>query len=262
MGDPRERQEALNAELAASRRALQNARQKAKRAAKAQSALWCLAPELKRVASIAYDLAECVAEPSVRFLNDAAGKREWPEKGQQEVQAVVEALFLAADAAEVASLTDPSEPADQHAFREAAKHMQEWRVVAWARSCNAQQGVAPSTEALLQRVEEERRRLPEAARPPPRGSGAEAKGRMWASRLRVRGGGGHGSIRVRDDVPLQEMGGTVVRTSCFTCFGRGIAIVHDGVRFGRQLAPPLRAQVIPGWGRLRGPESGAQCIQI
>ena len=189
MGDPRERQEALNAELAASRRALQNARQKAKRAAKAQSALWCLAPELKRVASIAYDLAECVAEPSVRFLNDAAGKREWPEKGQQEVQAVVEALFLAADAAEVASLTDPSEPADQHAFREAAKHMQEWRVVAWARSCNAQQGVAPSTEALLQRVEEERRRLPEAARPPPRGSGAEAKGRMWASRLRVRGGG-------------------------------------------------------------------------
>jgi hypothetical protein len=104
-------------------------------------------------------------------------------------------------------------------------------VVAWARGCNEQQGVAPSTEAMLQRLEEQRRRLPEAARPPPRGSSAEGKGRMCASRLRVRWGGRYGAIRVRDGVPSQEMRDKVVRMRCPSALTHLPPIVHIWVRF-------------------------------
>ena len=77
--------------------------------------------------------------------------------------------------------------------------------MSWARGLNTDKGVAPNTDAVLRRLETRRMALPETGRAPDRGTIAEARARMWASRWRRRWGGRHGRIRARDDVPLREM---------------------------------------------------------
>ena len=66
-------------------------------------------------------------------------------------------------------------------------------------------GVAPSTDAVLQRLEESRLQLPDTVRPTPRGTVAEASARQWARRWRRRWGGRHAKLRVRGDVGLPDM---------------------------------------------------------
>ena len=54
-------------------------------------------------------------------------------------------------------------------------------------------------------MEERRQRLPEAVRPPGKGSVFEPRARMWLTRWRRRWGGKHGAIRTKDELPVQEM---------------------------------------------------------
>ena len=54
-------------------------------------------------------------------------------------------------------------------------------------------------------MEERRQRLPEAVRPPGKGSVFEPRARMWLTRWQRRWGGKHGAIRTRDELAVQEM---------------------------------------------------------
>lgn len=227
MGDLQEQKQALDAALQANRRALRSARQQARCAATSRSNTWHLTTSLQNTTLIIYVMAENDVEPAVQFLQTTARTRRWPDKPSHEVGAVVQDLFLTIDISKLVDLTDPNDPSDPAALREAAGYVQEWRVCKWVRDLNKQQGVAPSTEAVLQRLEEERRRLPEAARPLSRGTSADAGARMWACRFRRRWGGRYGAIRIRDEIPLQELRDKAFRT----CKPWGII-------FGINLGPP------------------------
>ena len=70
---------------------------------------------------------------------------------------------------------------------------------------NEDKGVAPSTQAVLEKAEEIRAGLPEAARPAAQGTSAEARSRMWLRRWRLRWGGKLARIRLREELSQQDM---------------------------------------------------------
>ena len=90
-------------------------------------------------------------------------------------------------------------------MKAALKMVSEWRLVVWARNLNEQHALAPSTEAVLQRYEDLRERMPDAVRVPYRGTVAEASARMWATKFRRRWKGRFGGMRVREEVPVAEL---------------------------------------------------------
>ena len=200
LGGLHQQQLALNDALAENRRQLK----KARAAADAQARVWQLTPNLRHAALIIYVLSGYDAEPAARYLMKGAERRRWPAMLEDEVRAMVEDLFLAVDEAELAALTDATYPSDPLAMEAAAKCVEEWKLVSWARRQNTEKGVAPSTDALLQRVAASRL---DAGHPDPHGRGTTAEGsaRMWASRFIRRWGGRYGAIGASEDVPLDVM---------------------------------------------------------
>ena len=105
------------------------------------------------------------------------------------------------------ALTDAGAPMDADAYALALRHVQDWRVVVWARGVLMRRGVAPSTDMLLQRAEASRLELPEEVRLwlPALGSVSDVRARRWAFRLRKRWGGRFATVRVREEIGLEEM---------------------------------------------------------
>ncbi len=118
---------------------------------------------------------------------------------------MVEEHFMQVDVDELALLTDMHAPSDTAAMKAALIYVEQLQLARWTARLNAEQGVAPSTESVLQRFEERRCQIPLGVRPPCVGTGAETKARMWASAWRRRWGGKHGRIRVRENVPAAEL---------------------------------------------------------
>ena len=104
----------------------------------------------------------------------------------QELVQLVEETFLQADLKELAALCDTGGPLDATAFRAAMSYVEQWRLVLWTGDCNRRLGVAPSTESVLSRYEQQRLELPEALRPLARGTAASAQDRVWAGAWRRR----------------------------------------------------------------------------
>ena len=89
--------------------------------------------------------------------------------------------------------------------RSAASQMvEEWSLFTWCRRQRETCGATPSTDALLVELE---RHGAMAGHPDPsgRGSVAEGRTRMWATRWRRRWGGRYGSLRDTDCIPLAEL---------------------------------------------------------
>jgi hypothetical protein len=201
----------VDAAVAENRRATQKARQQKKDAKKSEAKAWRLAPFLEHATLIIYTLTDYQIEPAIKFLGANSRKRHWPEKTEEELQALVEELFLAADLTELTALSDMVEPADVDAMKAALVYVQQWGLVDWTRRLNAQCGVAPSTESVLLRLEEKRLTIPEQVRPRAVGSACAVSARVWAGAWRKRWGGRHGRIRIRDDVSLPDLQRKVVR---------------------------------------------------
>ena len=226
--------------LAGVRRQMRVERQRAAGAEKRQANAWKLSPTLERTVLIIYTLAGYAAEPAVKFLAGSGRRRHWPDKSDEELEDIVVDCFLKADAAEVASLTDTDDPADAAAIDVAMRCVEEWRLVVWTRRANAEKGVAPNTDAVLQRLEEHRLQLPDAVRPAPRGTVADDRARQWARRWRRRWGGRHAKLRVREDVSLPDMQLKAWKTGavgvCFLRFGAESAVPecvpYSGTDFG------------------------------
>lgn len=200
-----EQKRSLDTALAENAAELKRVRRNAQAHEKAASRAWQLPPPLRRAALIAYALAGYRVEPAAKLLAANGRKRHWPDKTQGELFALVEALFLEVDEAELAGLADTEHPEDGDAMRIALPYVEEWRLFLWASGLNQDKGVAPSTEAVLQQLETQRLSLPGAVRPAARGTVADARARVWAAAFRKRWGGRHGRLKCREHIPTGEM---------------------------------------------------------
>ena len=204
----------LDAVLAATRRELTQARDQSRAARRSRDAVWSFPARIEDTALVIYDLAGFVTEPAVHYLGGEAAKRRWPPKPAAALALLVESWFVRADVSRLAGLCDIAGPSDPSAMHVALSWVEQWRLATWARDLNSVKGVAPSTDAVLRQLETRRMALPAAVMPPPRGTSAVPRARMWALRWRRRWGGRHGTIRPRDDLPLDEMRRKVPRTFC------------------------------------------------
>ena len=107
-----EQKRLLDIALAENAAELKRARRKAQAHEKAALRAWQLPPPLRRAALIAYALAGYRVEPAAKLLAANGRKRHWPDKTQGELFALVEALFLGVDEAELAGLADTEHPED------------------------------------------------------------------------------------------------------------------------------------------------------
>ena len=191
------------ADLAETKRLLRDAKRQQKRQRQSEAKQWNLAPLLAHTLLIIYSLADRAT--AVQYLVNFGRKRHWPEKSEDEVQRVVEDLFLEVDLGHLSSLTDLENPGDAEAMKMALPYVEQWRIVAWAKGLNERQGLTPSAGSVLERLEANRAQIPEDVRPPFAGTAADDRGRQWARRFRRRWGGRHGKMRVRDLVLLPEL---------------------------------------------------------
>ena len=205
MASLQRRKQAIDAALAVNRQELKRARWRQKDERRAEESVWRLTAFVSDVALIIYVLAGYSLEPAIRFLHSVGQKRRWPQKSEDELGFIVEQLFLSAGPDDTAGLADTTAPSKPAALRAAMKWVQEWGLVSWTRRLNEDKGVAPSTQAILEKAEEMRTRLPETARPAAQGTSAEARSRMWIRRWRLRWGGQLARIRLREELSQQDM---------------------------------------------------------
>jgi hypothetical protein len=120
-----EQKRSLDTALAENAAELKRVRRNAQAHEKAASRAWQLPPPLRRAALIAYALAGYRVEPAAKLLAANGRKRHWPDKTQGELFALVEALFLEVDEAELAGLADTEHPEDGDAMRIALPYVEE-----------------------------------------------------------------------------------------------------------------------------------------
>ena len=199
----------LDSALALAKQRIQAERQREKDRRKAEkkkaAKAWALAGGLAHIVLIIYVLCGYRAEAAVHYLADLGRKRRWPAKEDEELEVMVENVFLAVNVDDLVALCDLRDPKDLGAAKVAVRVSEEWRLVQWVERLNFERGVAPSTEMVLARWAERREELPLMCRPPDLGVAAEARSRAWAMRWRRRWGGRHGRIRVREDLSIEEM---------------------------------------------------------
>jgi hypothetical protein len=235
----------LKGEMAATREQIKREHQMAEAAAKAAARQWQLTPWLKKVVLGIYVNAGYQAAPAVRFLQTTASKRSWAKKDGDELERMIEDLFAEADLEELVGWSSFEEPSDPSAIKEVVRYVQDWRTAEYARDLNTRIGVAPSTEDILRKVEENRLQLPLPCRPESKGTAAEAKARMWAKRWREKWGGRYGKLRVLDDMTLAEV---QQKEPLF------VAPVHTFLARAGSKQGPFRG---PYSGPILGPYSGA-----
>ena len=231
-------QEALGKSVAENQQDIKREIQKARDQTRSARQKWQLTDWLKKVVLIIYMLAAFRAAPAIKFLELTARKRRWPEKSPEELEQLVEHLFLAADVAWLAHADSLDEPEDPAATKEAIKHVEEWRVFEHVKDLNQRLGLAPSTEQVLQKLEENRLKIPLPLQPVPRGATAEVKARMWARRWRRRWGARHGRLGLLDDITLAEKRNKAVLLYEVDSFGFGCLRPRIRDRFWAQIPRP------------------------
>ena len=162
-------------------------------------------PQFAKVALILFELEERRAVAAAAFLSQQARVFHWGDKPEAKVQELVANLFQKVDLAEYTDLCDLQDPSDIVAMRVALAFWAELELVAWVKDANKRKGVAPSAASVLHRWEVQRLQWPEDVRPASKASVEVSSAREWVRQFRLRHGGRHGDIRIRDDVPVEEM---------------------------------------------------------
>ena len=200
----RRRRERVDAELTELGRSMKRARQRSASSRAAASRAWELGGNLLRVVLIAHTLADGVVDPSVVFLTRKGREHHWPDRSEEDLADMIYTAYAHADIGDVAALIDMDNPTDAAALSTAVDHVEQWRAVVWTKAQN-RLGVAPSTAAVIDHFEERRARLSASVRPAAWGSSASATSRRRVSRWRHRWCGRIANIRVREEVPLEDM---------------------------------------------------------
>ena len=171
---------------------------------------WKLTEPMRRTVLAIHYLADYDPEPAVRYLQARSRQHQWrPRKSDEEVATIVENLFMSSDEGEGAALSDLTSPESADVCRKALKDTEEWRVVKWARACNEQTSVAPSSAHMLDRMEENRLNVPEASRLQPAGNVSMSSARSRVHRIRKRWGGSCRATPVGVRVDPEEARGKV-----------------------------------------------------
>ena len=205
MEDLAKRKAEVDVALAATHQELKRARQQEKDAKKAAVRARSLSESLAHSVLIVYVLTDYASEAVATFLHNAGRRRHWPEKCEDDLVALVEKLFEDTDLEKTLALTNIEEPADAGAMESALPYVLQWRAVEWTRRCNMELGVAPSTESILQELEQQRAKLPLRVRPGRVGTASDPKARVWAATWRGRWGGRFGKLPLRDATPVPEL---------------------------------------------------------
>ena len=205
---------ALNSSTKEVGQLLRAAKQRKRASQRRADKMWQLTPWQSKVLLIIYVLAGYRAAPAVRFLSMQARKLKWFPRPDEEVQGVVENLFVEAESVWVAGLADQSRPLDIVCMKAAIAFLHQFEVAVWVLDLNRQRGVAPPTEMILGEFEDRRLQYSEDLRPRSVGLVTEVRARVWARQWRERWGGRHARIRIKgDDMEAPEMQEKV----CFFC---------------------------------------------
>ena len=102
-----ERKRKMSADIAELGKQVRRAKAKAKAAACTAARAWVLTGTVLRTVLIAYLLADGVPYPAVVFLKGKGRQFGWPDKTDEETEALIDTVFLAADPWEVVALASP-----------------------------------------------------------------------------------------------------------------------------------------------------------
>ena len=104
-------------------RALKQARQQQKNEQKGRTNAWQLSSLLLHTALIIYSLSGYNAHPAAKYLLTSGRKRHWPQKSEEELEEMVEGLFMKCDVDELADFADTQNPKDMRAMRAALPYV-------------------------------------------------------------------------------------------------------------------------------------------
>ena len=232
VGALRSAKDAISASLSAVKAQLRAAQQEEKRLARH----WLLTganeagddavsvdalPMMAKVALILYDRAGYQPDAAAAYLAREAAKRKWEPKPEAAVKQLVSEVFLKANLEDYLSLCDAQGSSDAVAMQAALEFWIEWSLASWVKDANERLGVAPSTEAVLEKAEQMRLQETLEHRPASKGTAAGAKARSWCFRWRRRWGAHHGALRARDDVTVEEMRSKALVPNLFLGVDRG-----------------------------------------
>ena len=165
---------------------------------------WCLTRAMKQTAIICYIASEYDPAAAAQYLAAVGRQRHWHEVDTDSLAIMVEDLFLEVSDEDLPSLVDFGECSDVARCREALKYAQEYYVVRRTRLANADMGVAPSSELLLQWAREFAQRFPEPCRPKQLFAVRDRVSKKWLRKLRLRWGGKVRVLPTAAPVPQAE----------------------------------------------------------
>ena len=140
---------ALKGALATTRKQIRAIQKKEHKAKQKRESQWRLSEFFKRVALILFATANHDPAAAATFLARQAAKQKWEPKPDGEVRRMVEELFMAIELEEFTNFCDVANSTAPDSMRAAMAFWQEWSVNGWVEGANLQQGVAPSTAAVL-----------------------------------------------------------------------------------------------------------------
>ena len=183
--------DAVNKELKQARQELARAEQK-----------WKLEGSFRAVSLTLYMLTDQSLGAVANYMRRHALQMQWEPKCDDDLKLLFLDVLQDAGDEELRALTHEGACNPNDATR-AHKEAQEWRVAVWAAGQN-RRGCAPSTSAILYRLEVYRMDIPPNFRPPSRGLAPTSVNRKFAHRLRQRCGGRVGKVRFQDRIGVEE----------------------------------------------------------
>ena len=185
-------------------------RHEAQLSMKKSRTVWTLPRKVVDVALLVYVLSGYCLSASVQFLRAYGLRRKWPERSTTDLGAFVEAQFLGADLATLASLSDIEGPTDISALNRALAYIRELDLLDWVKSLNMEKGVAPSSAMLVDRAVQKGLRPPSTNAIPRAGMRLSMWGKKWARRWRQKWKARIGSLKAREWISAEEAQNKVI----------------------------------------------------
>lgn len=196
----------LNANLKITSAAINRVRYNSKRAARkaAQAAAAPLPKTIENVALLVYFLASYNPEPASLFLARAFKRKYRDDSEQPPWERRVEDLFLECDEHQLAQDADKNVTPVPDTLKKAQAFLKEWNMFRYVRRQNLQQGVAPTTQMLLERKHYEEWGTGRGMDEPMTHHAGHEKGRVWAAKWRRRWNVRVKTLRAMEDISLED----------------------------------------------------------
>lgn len=164
-----------------------------------------LNPFCKLVSCIIYALSAYNAAPALAYVSHVLNQKRdkerwWPD--DQLIEAI-ENAWLGMDVDALANILDPKDSPQMNALILAWKWYTEWQLITWISEKNYTQGVAPTTQIILEQNARYISAAPESVQPCCCLDAHTTPARVWALRWRLRWGAHHGRLPTQEPIGLQ-----------------------------------------------------------